>query len=86
MRLGVRNTFNILPKFLLLLVVFVFVVSAVTSQYTTFRNQEAEEDKLGYNDYFQNYSEDRVVLKKEDGSAFTEEDLAAITELRISNQ
>lgn len=77
-RLGVRNTFNILPKFILLLVVFLFVVAAVTSQYTTLRNQEAEEDKLGFNDYFYNYSEDRVVLKKKDGSAFTADDFKAI--------
>lgn len=78
LRLGVRNTFNIFPKFILLLVVFFFVVAAVTSQYTTFRNQEAEEDRLGYNDYFYNYSEDRVVLKKTDGSMFTEDDFKAI--------
>lgn len=79
-RLGVRNTFNILPKFLLLLLVFVFLVTAVASQYTTLKNQEAEQDKLGFNDYFRNYSEDRVVLKKEDRSAFTAEDLAAIAD------
>lgn len=77
-RLGVRNTFNIFPKFMLLLIVFLFVVFSVTSQYTTFRNQEEEEAKLGYNDYFYNYSEDRVVLKKTDGSAFTEDDFNAI--------
>ena len=80
MRLGIRNTFNILPKFLLLLLVFVFMVTAVASQYTTLRNQKAEQDELGFNDYFMNYSKDRVVLKKEDGSAFTAEDLAAIAD------
>ncbi len=79
-RLGIRNTFNILPKFLLLLLVFVFLVTAVASQYTTLRNQKAEQNKLGFNDYFMNYSEDRVVLKKEDGSAFTAEDLSAIAD------
>ena len=78
LRLGVRNTFNIMPKFLLMLAVFVFVVFAVTSQYTAFLNQEEQEDSLGYNDYFYNYSEDRVVLKKTDGSAFTEDDIKAI--------
>ena len=46
LRLGVRNTFNIFPKFILMLAVFMFVVFAVTSQYTAFRNQEAEEDRL----------------------------------------
>lgn len=78
-RLGARNTFNILPKFLLLLVVLLFVVFGVTSQYTTLQHQQAEENKLGYNDYFYNYSEDRIVLKKTDGSEFTEEDRIAIS-------
>jgi len=77
-RLGVRNTFNIIPKFVLMLMVFLFVVFAVTSQYTTYRHQAAEEQRLGYNDYFYNYSEERVVLKKVDGSAFTEDDFTAI--------
>ncbi len=77
-RLGIRNTFNIFPKFILLLIVFLFVVFAVTSEYTTFNHQKEEEDKLGYNDYFYNYSEDRIVLKKTDGSAFTEDDFNAI--------
>lgn len=78
MRLGVRNTFNILPKFILLLIVFLFVVFGVTSQYTTLLHQQAEEDKLGYNDYFYNYSEDRVILKKVDDSSFTEDDYIAL--------
>ena len=77
-RLGVRNTFNILPKFILLLIVFLFVVFGVTSQYTTLLHQQAEEDKLGYNDYFYNYSEDRIVLKKVDESSFTEDDHIAL--------
>ena len=78
-KLGARNTFNILPKFFLLLVVFLFVVFGVTSQYTTLKHQQAEESKLGYNDYFSNYSEDRIVLKKIDGSEFTPEDHTAMS-------
>lgn len=77
-RLGVRNTFNILPKFLLLFMVLIFVVFGVTSQYTMLQHQQAEEDKLGFNDYFFNYSEDRMVLKKSDGSEFTGDDLVAM--------
>ncbi|MCI8648019.1 MAG: ABC transporter ATP-binding protein [Firmicutes bacterium] len=77
-RLGVRNTFNILPKFLLLLVVFLFVVLAVSSEYTTLKHSEAEAAKMGYNDYFNNYSEDRVILKKSDNKSFTEEDYAKL--------
>ncbi|MDO4546388.1 MAG: hypothetical protein Q4C25_09540, partial [Bacillota bacterium] len=58
--------------------VFLFVVMAVTSEYTTFQHQEAEAAKMGYSDYFYNYSEDRVVLKKSDGSQFTDADVTAM--------
>ena len=77
-RLGVRNTFNILPKFALMLLVFLFVVFGVTSQYTTLQHQQNEENSLGYNDYFQNYSQERIILKKVDGSAFTNDDYIAM--------
>ena len=73
-RLGLRNTFNILPKFLLLLTVYLFIVLSVTSEYTTLKNSDEEAAKLGYNDYFFNYSEDRIVLKRSDGKAFSGED------------
>lgn len=79
-RLGVRNTFNIFPKFILLLAVFLFVVLAVTSEYTSFRHQKDQEDSMGYNDYFLNYSEDRLILKKADGTAFAAEDFTALRE------
>lgn len=85
-RLGVRNTFNVIPKFLLLMIVFIFVVFGVTSQYTTLQHQQNEESKLGYNDYFENYSEKRIILKKVDGSHFTEEDRIAIKNVaNVSN-
>lgn len=78
LRLGTRNTFNILHKFFLLLFVFIFVVVAVTAEYTTFLYQKEEMSKLGYSDYFFNYSEDRVVLKKSDSSPFMDDDFKAI--------
>lgn len=82
-RLGVRNTFNIFYKFLLLLVVFLFMVFAVSSQYTTLVNKQYESSLLGFNNYFYNYSNDRVVLKKADNGLFTEEDYTALS--RIDN-
>ena len=81
LRLGVRNTFNIFYKFLLLLMVFLFLVFAVSSQYTTFINKQYESSILGYNSYFYNYSNDRVVLKKSDDGLFTDEDLKALSRL-----
>lgn len=82
LRLGIRNTFNIVHKFLLLLLVFLFVVMAVTSEYTTFNYQKEEMDKLGWNNYFWNYSENRIILKKSDGSQFTDADYRAISNVK----
>ena len=80
-RLGVRNTFNIFYKFLLLLVVFLFLVFAVASQYTTLINKKYEASIMGYNSYFYNYSNERVVLKKSDKGLFTDDDFAALARL-----
>ncbi|MBR0128154.1 MAG: ATP-binding cassette domain-containing protein [Firmicutes bacterium] len=81
LRLGARNTFNIGYKFILLLIVFTFLVFAVTSQYTSFMNQKAENSRLGYNNYFYNYSEDRIVLKKKDSTSFNDNDKLALSSI-----
>ena len=81
-RLGVRNTFNLKAKFLLLLTVFIFVVMATTSGYTSYQHTDAERYKMGWNDYFMNYSEDRVIVKKQDGTKLTEEDYTALKEMQ----
>ncbi len=81
LRLGVRNTFNIFYKFLLLLLVFLFLVFAISSQYTTMVNKQYESSILGYNSYFYNYSNDRVILKKADNGLFTDADYAALNRM-----
>lgn len=77
-RLGVRNAFNIIPKFLLLLGVYLFVVSALMMEYASFKHQEYIMSKSGYNYYFANVSDRRIVVKKEDKSSFNEDDYAVI--------
>ncbi|MBQ1329904.1 MAG: ATP-binding cassette domain-containing protein, partial [Mogibacterium sp.] len=77
--LGIRNTFNLPAKFILLFIVYFFVSTAVLSQYATTINSMHESDLLGSNPYFINTSSDRMIIKKADESAFTEEDFAAVT-------
>ena len=77
-RLGIRNTFNLPAKFILLFIVYFFVSTAVLSQYATTKNSMHESDLLGSNPYFVNASTDRIIVKKNDESAFTEEDFAAV--------
>lgn len=79
LRLGLRNTFNVAPKFFLLLIVFGFLLTAVTSQYTSYLSQKDEASKLGFNNYFSNLSLDRLVVKKDDGSSFDAGDYDAIS-------
>ncbi|MEG2351548.1 MAG: ABC transporter ATP-binding protein [Bacilli bacterium] len=80
-RLGVRNTFNIIPKFALLLAVFLFIVFAISSEYTILKKQDNEVNKQGYNQFFNNYSENRIVIKKKDNSQFNNEDYENIKSL-----
>ena len=77
-RLGVRNTFNIPAKFLLLLLVFLFVVSAVSSQYVSIKQQKDTVAEVGWNNYFYNYDPKRIVVEKQDRSPFTKADYEAL--------
>ena len=76
--LGVRNTFNLPAKFILLFIVYFFVSIAVLSQYTTEINRMHESDLLGSNPYFVNTNSDRLIVKKADESNFTDSDFATI--------
>lgn len=77
-RLGLRNTFNVLPKFLLTFAVFFFVALAVLSEYSSFQKAEYESSKYGENSFFNISSDKRIVLKKKDGTNFTENDYSTI--------
>ena len=64
LRLGVRNTFNIIPKFLLILSVYIFIVYAMFFAYSSFQYAAYEESLNGYNPFFLNNDAKRVVIKK----------------------
>ncbi len=77
-RLGVRNTFNLPAKFILLFIVYFFVSTAVLGQYATTKNSVYESSLLGSNPFFVNATADRVVVKKKDESRFTDKDFVRI--------
>ena len=81
LRLGVRNTFNIIPKFLLILSVYIFIVYAMFFAYSSFQYAAYEESLNGYNPFFLNNDAKRVVIKKKNNEAFTEEDYKKIESL-----
>ena len=77
-RLGVRNTFNLPAKFILLFIVYFFVSTAVLGQYATTKNSMHQEELLGTNPYFTNSSSERIIVKKNDESAFSENEINQI--------
>lgn len=80
-RLGFRNTFNIIPKFLLIFAVYLFITVAIIGEYSSFKEQEYIEGKSGENYIFSNISDKRIILKKKDNSPFTKDDYEKIKKL-----
>lgn len=80
-RLGIRNTFNIASKFLLLFAVFFFMSAAVLAEYASFQMSEEETADFGYSIGFRDLSENRILMYKKDRTAFTNEDYEKIKEL-----
>ena len=81
-RLGIRNTFNIIPKFILLFIVFLFITISLLTVYGTLRKSEYESSKLGYNYYFTDTSDTRIIIKKKDGSFISEDDFNKINKIK----
>ena len=80
-RLGVRNTFNIIPKFLLIFIVFLFVTVSLLTVYGALQKDEYEEGKLGVNYYFNDTRDTRIIINKKDNGVITKEDFDKIREL-----
>lgn len=77
-RLGVRNTFNVFSKFILLFLVYSFIVCALIGEYSYFRVSEYQNEKSGYNYIYSEMDDHRIVVNKKDRSAFTDDDLINI--------
>ena len=78
LRLGIRNTFNIKIKFVLLLAVFLFLATAVFAEYAAYKKQSYDQSNLGYNNFFRDTSDKRIVIKKKDLSEITPVDYESI--------
>lgn len=78
-RLGVRNTFNLATKFFLLLFIFLFMTVAVTGGYASKLSAESDESISGTMDFFFEKSPERLILKKNDGKAFSKSDIDRIS-------
>ena len=80
-RLGLRNTFNLIPKFILLMIVFLFMTVSTLGMYSSFRKQQYDSQNNGYNYLFRDASDARLIIKKQDNSPITDDDFTAIKAL-----
>lgn len=80
LKLGIRNSFNIVPKFLLMMLVYLFITVAIISEYASFKEQEYIESKSGSNYIFSNTSDKRILLKN-NNNPFTDDDYEKITSI-----
>ena len=78
LKLGVRNAFNIPAKFILIFAVFLFISFAVAGTYSSFQKTEYQESLFGYNEFFSDTSDSRIVINKPDKSAITEDEFKAL--------
>jgi len=79
--LGFRNAFNIPIKFLLMFIIFLLITVTLITNYGAFQMSEYESTGLGYNDYFMNDSDNRIILTKKDKTTFNESDYNNILKL-----
>lgn len=79
-KLGIRNTFNIVSKFLLLFFVFLFMIISFFTEYTILKAKETEASETYSRVNFNDLSDNRILIKKQDKTSFTEEDYKKIEE------
>ena len=81
-RLGIRNTFNIFSKFILLFIVFTFMSVAFLAEYSAFKLVEhSTEESSGYSANLRDISKERILINKQNGEPFTEDDYSKIKQL-----
>jgi putative ABC transport system permease protein len=85
LRIALRNTFNIIPKFLLLLAVFLFMIIAIVSETSSFKLSKFNAEITGYNPFLENRERERVIISKKDKSIITNEDYDFIKSLSNVN-
>ena len=80
-RLGLRNTFNIIPKFILLFIVFLFMATSLLTEYGSLKKSEYEEGKNGTNHYFSDTNDKRIVIKKKDKNSISQDEFDDISKI-----
>ncbi len=77
-RLMFRNTFNIIPKFVLLLFIFLFMTTAILSKFGLDRQDEVLSNQKGENWQLRDLDPTRVMFTKEDGSTISDSEFDSL--------
>ena len=78
--LSFRNTFNVIPKFILLFLVYLFIVVALMTEYGVFKANEENIDTYSTM-FFAKLDNKRIVVNKNDRTGFTEDDFNYINSI-----
>lgn len=81
LRLGIRNTFNLPVKFILMFIIFLLISITLISNYAAFKMAEYEESNTSYSPYFMDSSDKRIIITKKDKSLISELDYQTIANM-----
>ena len=71
----------LIPKFLLLMIVYLFINAAIISEYSFFQKAEYEESRSGHNYIFTDLDDHRIVIHKADRTPYSREDIEKVRNL-----
>lgn len=81
MKLSLRNAFNVMPKFLITLAVFVIVTITLLGTYASYKNEEYNEFIDMVYGIFNDTSPERIIVNKKDKGVISEDDLKKLEKL-----
>ncbi len=73
--LALRNTFNIIPRFLIILGVFLAVSITILGEYADINNSDYQDAVLGASSIFIDNSPERIIINKPDKKIITDDDI-----------
>lgn len=81
MLLSFRNAFNVLPKFIITLVVFIIIAITLLGEYATYKSDEYSEFMDTVYGIFNDRAPERMIVNKKDRSVIDEDDLSKVKKI-----
>lgn len=79
--LSLRNTFNIIPRFLIVLGIFLVATVTILGEFADVNNSEYKDAILGASDVFIDNSPERIIVNKDDKSFLSDQEIEKIKSL-----